>query len=144
MHGVRIFEFCEVSAGPFCGLLLAGKGAEVIKVERPEAGDAMRKWPPLSYGYSDNFASLNRNKRSICVDVKEPPVRDRLFELIETTGDVVIENYRPGVMDGNGFGYEALSERNPKLVYCSLSAPVQVRITFIMEYKPNVRRANAS
>lgn len=122
LHGVRVFEFCEVAAGPFCGLLLADIGAEVIKVERHGAGDAMRQWPPLSNGYSENFASLNRNKQSICVDVKDPAARDRLFELIATTGDVVIENYRPGVMEGNGFGYEALSERNPKLVYCSLSA----------------------
>jgi crotonobetainyl-CoA:carnitine CoA-transferase CaiB-like acyl-CoA transferase len=64
LQGVRVIEFCNVAAGPFCGMLLADMGADLIKVEHPKGGDSMRQWPPLSGGYSENFASLNRNKRS--------------------------------------------------------------------------------
>ena len=71
LDGVRVIEFCNVAAGPFCGMLLADLGADVIKVEHPDGGDTMRAWPPMTEGYSENFASLNRNKRSITLDLKQ-------------------------------------------------------------------------
>ena len=71
LNGVRVIEFCEIAAGPYCGMLLADMGADVIKVERA-AGDAMRTWPPVNEGYSENFASINRGKRSVVLDLKSP------------------------------------------------------------------------
>ena len=79
LAGVRVVEFCQVLAGPYCGMLLADLGAEVIKVEPPE-GDMMRQWPPITKaprGYSENFASINRNKRSVVLDLKDPAQKAR-------------------------------------------------------------------
>jgi len=121
LHGVRVIEFCNVAAGPFCGLLLADMGADVIKVEHPKGGDSMRQWPPLTGGYSENFASLNRNKRSVTLDLKDPADKARAKELI-ASADVVIENNRPGVMDRLGLGYSDFKAEKPGLVYCSISA----------------------
>src|SRR5258706_5200161 len=121
LQGIRVIEFCNVAAGPFCGLLLADMGADVIKVEHPKGGDSMRQWPPLSDGYSENFASLNRNKRSVTLDLKDPAGKARARDLI-LSADVVIENNRPGVMDRLGLGYADLKARKPHLVYASISA----------------------
>jgi crotonobetainyl-CoA:carnitine CoA-transferase CaiB-like acyl-CoA transferase len=121
LHGVRVIEFCNVAAGPFCGMLLADMGADVIKVEHPKGGDTMRQWPPLTGGYSENFASLNRNKRSVTLDLKDPADKARARELV-LSADVVIENNRPGVMDRLELGYAAFKALRPKLVYCSISA----------------------
>ncbi|MCL4115912.1 UNVERIFIED_CONTAM: hypothetical protein GTU68_003579 [Idotea baltica] len=101
-------------------MLLADQGADVIKVER-EAGDAMRSWPPMTDGYSENFASINRNKRSICLDLKNPAHIEHAKQLI-ASADVVVENFRPGVMDRLGLGYEAMSAINAGLIFCSISA----------------------
>lgn len=120
LQGVKVVELCEIAAGPFCGMLLADMGADVIKVERP-AGDAMRTWPPISDGYSENFASINRNKRSVVLDIKTPDGLQAARQLIESS-DVVIENFRPGVMKRLGIDYETLSAAKPGLVYCSISA----------------------
>ena len=120
LRGVRVVEFCAVAAGPFCGMLLADLGAEVIKIE-PPGGDALRTWPPISNGFSENFASLNRNKQSIVLDLKNPADRAVAAALC-SEADVLVENNRPGVMDRLGLGYALLRERNPKLVYCSISA----------------------
>jgi crotonobetainyl-CoA:carnitine CoA-transferase CaiB-like acyl-CoA transferase len=120
LSGVKVIEFCAVAAGPFCGMLLADMGAEVVKVESP-AGDALRSWPPISNGFSENFASLNRNKRSAVLDLKNPDDL-RVARALVRDADVVIENNRPGVMDRLGLGYAALSEAHPALVYCSISA----------------------
>lgn len=117
---IRVIEFCQVAAGPYCGMLLADMGADVIKVE-PPAGDSMRAWPPLTDGYSENFASLNRNKRSITLDLKSPADLAIAKRLI-LSADVVIENNRPGVMNKLGLGYEGLRAAHPKLIYCSISA----------------------
>jgi len=117
---IRVIEFCQVAAGPYCGMLLADMGADVIKVE-PPVGDSMRTWPPLNAGYSENFASLNRNKRSIALDLKSPADLAIARNLI-ASADVVIENNRPGVMDKLGLGYAALKGAHPKLVYCAISA----------------------
>ncbi|MEP9350092.1 CoA transferase [Xanthobacter sp. KR7-225] len=121
LSGVKVIEFCEVASGPFCGMLLADMGAEVIKVEREGVGDSLRQWPPLSNGYSENFASLNRGKKSITLDLKNPAEREIARRLIQSA-DAVVENYRPGVMDKNGLGYAAMAKDKPALVYCSISA----------------------
>ena len=120
LAGVKVIEFCAVAAGPFCGMLLADMGAEVVKIESP-AGDALRSWPPISNGFSENFASLNRNKRSAVLDLKNPEDLRVALALVRDA-DVLIENNRPGVMDRLGLGYTALSETHPGLVYCSISA----------------------
>lgn len=120
LAGITVIEFCSIAAGPFCGMLLADLGAEVVKVEAP-GGDAMRAWPPLNEGYSENFASLNRNKRSVVLDLKNPADLATAQSLVDRA-DVLIENNRPGVMDRLGLGYAMLSARNPALVYCSISA----------------------
>lgn len=117
---IRVVEFCQIAAGPFCGMLLADLGADVIKVEHPSGGDAMRTWPPLTENFSENFASLNRNKRSVALDLKSPEGREVALNLCRRA-DVIVENNRPGVMERLGLGYEALKANNPDLVYCSIS-----------------------
>jgi crotonobetainyl-CoA:carnitine CoA-transferase CaiB-like acyl-CoA transferase len=121
LEGVRVIEVCNVAAGPFCAMLLADMGADVVKLEHPNGGDTLRSWPPLSDGYSENFASLNRNKRSVALDLKSPE-DVAVARALMSEADVVIENNRPGVMDRLGLGYAALSEANPRLLYCSISA----------------------
>lgn len=121
LSGIKVVEICNVAAGPFCGMLLADMGADVIKVEHPSGGDTLRSWAPITDGYSENFASLNRNKRSVTMDLKSPDDIAVLHSLI-AEADVLLENNRPGVMDRLGLGYEKLSSINPKLVYCSISA----------------------
>lgn len=126
LEGVRVLEFGQIVTAPFCSLLLADFGADVVKVENPEGGDGMRQWPPLLPGtsgdelFSGNFAALNRNKRSLAADLKDARQVERLRELCNVA-DVVVENFRPGVMDRLGLGYGRLTEDNPRLVYCSLT-----------------------
>jgi len=125
LAGIQVLEFGQIAAGPFAGSLLADLGADVVKIERPDGGDDMRRWPPLNEGprgerYSENFASINRNKRSITVDLKDAAQVDRLKALCGKA-DVVIENYRPGVLERLGLGYEALRKASPRIVYCSIS-----------------------
>ena len=120
LAGVKVIEFCAVASGPFCGMLLADMGAEVIKVEPPD-GDTLRQWPPISNGYSENFASLNRNKKSVVLNLKSDEDVAIARRLI-LDADVVIENNRPGVMDRLGLGYARFAEEKPGLVYCSISA----------------------
>lgn len=117
---VRVVEFCQVLAGPFAGCLLADMGADVIKVESPE-GDLMRQWPPILDGYSQYFASVNRNKRSVVLDLKSEQGRADARRLA-LSADIVLENFRPGVMAKFGLDYAALSAAKPALVYCSVSA----------------------
>lgn len=120
LEGVRVVEFCQVAAGPFCGMLLADFGATVIKVEPPD-GDAMRQWPPLNEGYSENFASINRGKRSVVLDLKNPQERENARALV-LEADVLVENSRPGVMQRLGLGWDWFGPRKPSLIYCSISA----------------------
>ena len=120
LAGLKVVEFCQVAAGPFCGMLLADFGAEVVKVEPPE-GDAMRQWPPLSGGYSENFASINRGKKSVALDLKNPADRD-FARALALEADVIVENNRPGVMRRLGLGWDWFGPRRPSLVYCSISA----------------------
>ncbi len=118
--GVKVIEFCQVLAGPFCGCLLADMGADVIKVEPPE-GDLMRTWPPLLDGYSQYFASVNRNKRSVALNLKDDRELSSARKLA-LSADVVIENFRPGVMAKFGLDHTSLLKEKPDLVYCSVSA----------------------
>ncbi|MCA3105399.1 MAG: CaiB/BaiF CoA transferase family protein [bacterium] len=127
LSGVRVLEFGQIAAGPFCAMLLADLGADVVKVEKPDGGDDMRRWPPMSEGpdasagrYSENFASVNRNKRSIAVDLKDAEAVAGLRRLA-AVADVIVENFRPGVLDRLGLGYDALRAQAPRLVYTSLT-----------------------
>ncbi|MBN9409964.1 MAG: CoA transferase [Burkholderiales bacterium] len=120
LAGVRVVEFCQVAAGPFCGMLLADFGAEVVKIE-PQEGDGLRQWPPLNNGFSENFASLNRSKRSVALDLKNPGHREFARALV-LEADVLVENNRPGVMSRLGLGWESFRDVKPGLVYCSISA----------------------
>jgi len=121
LSGIKVVEFCQVAAGPFCGMLLADMGADVIKVESPDGGDGLRQWPPLNRGDSENFASINRNKRSVALNLKDPADREAARRLA-LSADVVVENFRPGVLGKLGLGYDALAKDKPALVYCSISA----------------------
>jgi formyl-CoA transferase len=120
LEGVRVVEFCQVLAGPFAGCLLADMGADVIKVESPE-GDLMRQWPPILDGYSQYFASVNRNKRSVVLDLKQDTGKAAARKLA-LSADILLENFRPGVMAKFGLDYASLAAENPALVYCSVSA----------------------
>jgi succinate---hydroxymethylglutarate CoA-transferase len=125
LTGLRVLEFGQIAAGPFTGSLLADLGADVVKVERPDGGDSMRQWPPIDTAangerLSYNFAALNRNKRSIALDMNTTQDREAIASLCNQA-DVLIENFRPGIMQRHGLGYPALSARNPRLVYCSIS-----------------------
>ena len=108
LEGIRVVDFSTLLPGPLATLLLAEAGAEVIKIERPERGDEMRSYAPKFGGASVNFALLNRGKRSIALDLKDSDAMAELKRLIESA-DVVVEQFRPGVMDRLGLGYEALS-----------------------------------
>ena len=124
LAGVRVLEFGEFAAGPFCGLLLADWGADVVKVESP-GGDRLRNWPPFLTDadggrMSANFVALNRNKRSVVLDLKSAEGNAAALDLC-AAADVVVENHRPGVLARRGLGYDALSAINRRLVYCSVS-----------------------
>jgi crotonobetainyl-CoA:carnitine CoA-transferase CaiB-like acyl-CoA transferase len=126
LEGLRVLEFAQIAAGPFTGCLLADLGADVVKVERPDGGDGMRGWPPLHAGedgedvFSGNFTSVNRNKRSVALDIKDKADLAKLYELVENA-DIFIENFRPGAMQRAGLGYDQLKARNPRLIYCSIT-----------------------
>ncbi|MFT8244723.1 CaiB/BaiF CoA transferase family protein [Roseomonas sp. BN140053] len=116
LAGIRVVEFSHMVMGPTCGLVLADLGAEVIKVEPPGPGDRTRALTSSGTGF---FAAFNRNKKSVQLDTADAAEREVLLRLIDTA-DVVVENFRPGALDARGLGYDALSQRNPRLVYCSL------------------------
>jgi len=120
LHGIRIIDLTRVLAGPFCSMSLGDMGAEVIKVEEPDKGDDTRGWPPFASGESTYFMSVNRNKKSLTLNMKAPEGQAILRRLI-AKADVVIENFRPGTMERLGFGYDALRKLNPRLIYCSIS-----------------------
>ncbi|WP_341285090.1 CoA transferase [Priestia megaterium] len=125
LSGIRVLEFGQIAAGPYTGMLLADLGADVVKVENPNGGDGMRLWPPFvkneeEEDYSANFSSLNRNKRSVCIDFKDKQQLATLRELC-LQADVIIENFRPGVLKKFALNYESLSSVHPKLIYCSIS-----------------------
>jgi len=120
LDNVTVLDFSTLLPGPLAGLLLARAGARVIKIERPTTGDEMRSYEPKFGNFSVNFALLNEDKESIEIDLKSKDARDRLKPLIEKA-DVLIEQFRPGVMDRLGLGYEELKRVNPALIYCSIT-----------------------
>ncbi|HEX6266636.1 MAG TPA: CoA transferase, partial [Burkholderiales bacterium] len=118
LAGVKVVDFSTLLPGPLCTLLLAEAGAEVIKIERPGTGDEMRTYTPRVGPDSVNFALLNRGKRSIAIDLKSE--KHKILPLLREA-DVLVEQFRPGVMDRLGLGYDFLKETNPKLVYCAIT-----------------------
>jgi crotonobetainyl-CoA:carnitine CoA-transferase CaiB-like acyl-CoA transferase len=120
LTGVRVLDLTRLLPGPYCTLLLADLGADVIKVEDCQGGDYLRWSPPLHGEYSSAFYTLNRNKRSIALDLKVDAGREAFLRLVESA-DVVVESFRPGVMDRLGVGYGALRARNRGIVLCSIS-----------------------
>lgn len=121
LTGIRVIDFSRIVAGPHCTMCLADFGAEVIKLEDPRAGDDLRYHkPPEMKCDSPYFLSLNRNKASVGVNLAEPAGKDVVHDLL-ATADVLVENFRTGVMERHGFGYEDLKERYPNLIYCSIS-----------------------
>jgi crotonobetainyl-CoA:carnitine CoA-transferase CaiB-like acyl-CoA transferase len=119
LERIRVLDFTTTIAGPHCTRLLADLGAEVIKIEAPE-GDMMRTRPPLRNGASTSFGQLNAGKKSIVLDLKTPPAAEAVRRLV-TTADVVVENFRPGVMRRFGLDYDALAPIKPELIYCAIS-----------------------
>jgi formyl-CoA transferase len=122
LKGIRVLELGQFIAGPYAGLQLADLGAKVIKVERPQGGDAFREFGLSAsvQGYSHNFCAFNRNKLSLTLDIDSPRGREA-FKRLARQADVVLENFRPGVMKRHGFDYETLRHSNPRLVYCSIA-----------------------
>lgn len=120
LEGIRVLDFRTLLPGPLATLVLAEAGAEVIKIERPGRGDEMRSYTPKFGTASVNFALLNRGKRSIAVDLKGEGSVAKLAPLVESA-DVVVEQFRPGVMDRLGLGYEALKKINPRIIYCAIT-----------------------
>ncbi len=120
LEDLVVLDFSRVLAGPFCTMMLCDLGAKVIKVERPGSGDDSRTYTPFVKGESAYFMSINRGKKSITLDLKHPKGKEIAVELAKRS-DVLVENFKPGVMDNLGLGYEALKEINPRLVYASIS-----------------------
>src|SRR5688572_4773919 len=120
LQGIRVLDFTRVLAGPAASLALADLGAEVWKVEPPGTGDDTRLFPPFRENVSHYFLSVNRGKKSIVIDLKAD-AGVALARDLACKCDVLLENYRPGVMDRLGLGYEALSAINPRLIYCAIS-----------------------
>lgn len=124
LQGIRVIELGQYIAAPYCAMMLADQGAEVIKIERPEGGDPRRDYDPLVRGesgqLSGGFLSYNRNKASVTLDLTQDEDRQRYMALAETA-DAIVENLRPGVVDKLGVGYASLALRNPRLVYAAIS-----------------------
>lgn len=120
LAGVTVLDLSRILAGPYCTMLLGDLGAEVLKVE-PPGGDDARGWgPPFVAGESAYFLAVNRNKKSLCINLKQPSGRDLLWRLI-AQADVLVENFRPGTLDRLGFSYKDVHKARPQLVYCSIS-----------------------
>jgi crotonobetainyl-CoA:carnitine CoA-transferase CaiB-like acyl-CoA transferase len=121
LDGIRVIDLSRVIAGPWCGALLADLGADVVKVEDTGPGDESRTWPPHKDGEAAAYLLFNRNKRGIALDLKTPEAVEVVKRLVKDA-DVVIENFRTGTMESFGLGYDVLSQINPRLIYCSVSA----------------------
>lgn len=120
LSGIKVVDLSQFLPGPALTVMMADQGAEVVKVE-PPAGDPARTMAPFEAGHSVWFRNLNRGKRSVALDLKSDAGREALWRLIDEA-DVFVEGFRPGVMTRLGFGYEAVAARNPRIVYCSISA----------------------
>ncbi|HEX2571180.1 MAG TPA: CaiB/BaiF CoA-transferase family protein [Polyangia bacterium] len=120
LRGLRVLDLSRLLPGPFCTLILSDLGAAVDKLEDPHVGDYVRVFPPTLMGLSGRFIALNRDKRSLCLDLKRAEGRETFLRLVRGY-DVLVESFRPGVLDRLGLGYAALSAVNPRLVLCSIS-----------------------
>ncbi len=120
LSGLKVLDLSRLLPGPFCSMLMADLGADVIKVEDPQMGDYIRWWPPKIGGNSGFHIVLNRNKRSLTLNLKSPEAKV-IFEKLAAGADVVLEGFRPGVMAKLGLGYKSLERINPRLVYCAIS-----------------------
>ncbi len=121
LAGLRVIDFSRVLAGPYCTMLLADLGADVIKVEHPQGGDDTRQWgPPWLDGESAYFLSVNRNKRSLTLNLKHPKGRELAHQLA-ISADILVENFKVGTMAKYGLDYETLSQQNPGVIYCSIT-----------------------
>lgn len=120
LSGLRVLDFSRILSGPYATQILADLGAEIIKVEAIERGDDTRGFPPFKGPFSHYFIALNRGKKSLALDLKNPR-GVAIAKALAATSDVVVENFRPGVMDRLGLGYEVLAADNPKLCYCSIT-----------------------
>lgn len=120
LHGVRVLELANYMAGPYCGMLLADLGAEVIKIENPQGGDLSRQNGPFIHGDGAGFLALNRNKQSLTLNLKHAEGKRVFLELVKSA-DVLVENFRPGTMADLGLDYETLSQVNPRLIFSSAS-----------------------
>jgi crotonobetainyl-CoA:carnitine CoA-transferase CaiB-like acyl-CoA transferase len=118
LEGIRVVEFANYVSGPYAGMLLGDLGAEVIKVESPDGGDPFRGWGRVEY--SPTFGSVNRNKKSVVLDLKSAQGVAAARALVRTA-DVLIENFRIGTMERLGLGYDAAARDNPRLVWCSIT-----------------------
>src|ERR1700741_4116341 len=120
LHGIRVLDFTALLQGPLATQVLADLGADVVKLEKQE-GEWMRQWgifAARTHGETDAFLAFNRNKRSVAVNLQDAADRERVLELVDLA-DIVVENFRPGVMDRLGLGYEALCRRNPRIIYAA-------------------------
>ncbi|MBC7337546.1 MAG: CoA transferase, partial [Clostridia bacterium] len=120
LEGIRVLDLTRLLPGPYCTMILADFGAEVIKVEEPGRGDYYRWLKPMMGEYGASFQLLNRNKKSIVLNLKHPAAKELFLELA-ATARVVVEGFRPGVMDRLGIGYESVKKVNPRIVYCSIT-----------------------
>lgn len=120
LRGIRVLDLSRLLPGPYLTMVLADMGADVVKVEDPKLGDYLRAFPPGKGGMSGRFLAINRGKRSLALDLKAAPARDAFLKMVEQA-DVVVESFRPGVMDKLGIGYAALAAKNPKIILCSIS-----------------------
>src|SRR5579863_5249705 len=120
LAGITIVDLSRILAGPYCTFLMAEMGARVIKVEAPKTGDDARQYGPFKGGKSTYFASVNRGKQSIVLDLKAPGDRD-IFERLLDKADALVENFRPGTMEKLGYGWETLHPRYPRLIYAAAS-----------------------
>ena len=148
LAGIRIVDLTRYLSGPYATMTLAELGADVIKIERPGTGDETRDAKPMSGGVSHYFASINRSKRSIELDIQSETGKEHLSNLIADS-DVLIENFRPGVMESLGFGADEVLKNHPALVYCSISGfgnsgPAKHRVAFdlIMQGESGVMSLN--
>ncbi|MFC1876881.1 CaiB/BaiF CoA transferase family protein [Thermodesulfobacteriota bacterium] len=122
LNGLKVVDFTRFVSGPFCSMQLADHGAEVIKIESPiDRGDQLRSWGPFEGKHSYYFMTLNKNKKSLALDLKSKQGIDIAKQLIQES-DILLENFRPGLMDKMGFSWEDVHQLNPRLVYCSITA----------------------
>lgn len=120
LEGVRVIDLTHAYNGPFCTMHLADHGAEVLKIEKPGVGDMTREWPPIRNGESGYYVALNRNKKSITLDITKDEGKEVLKSLVKRA-DVVVDNFRPGTLDRLGLGYDVLKEINPRIILAESS-----------------------